>query len=305
MSTSTAKHNSYLVENWDTETLINFLKEQNLKLNDKKHYDILSKQEVDGQIFLELTKEKLLASPYNFPGEPAIKLAKEIKALKKKPNCAFSSYLSLSEVLAEYGYDSDGIDSILLFSLPTYEIQDDNKVFKRCMKEILGRLRFYGILQPDSLEAIRNEYVMALLHASIHIIMDITNKELSIKPQYGIVGEESRDQVNAIKEAEELICIMEDKQHKVPIGFAQNIKQLESTCETNKKKRKHGDNDFDYLYGIVTTGRDWHFLLYSPGKISKASDTARDWNRLIENRQNIVKSIPRIDSEKFFTYYPT
>ncbi|GES82758.1 hypothetical protein GLOIN_2v1582864 [Rhizophagus clarus] len=65
---------------------------------------------------------------------------------------------------------------------------------------------------------------------------------------------------------------MEDKQHKVPIGFAQNIKQLESTCEMNKKKRKRGDNDFDYLYGIVTTGRDWHFLLYSPRKISKVSD---------------------------------
>uniref|UniRef100_U9SU63 Uncharacterized protein n=1 Tax=Rhizophagus irregularis (strain DAOM 181602 / DAOM 197198 / MUCL 43194) TaxID=747089 RepID=U9SU63_RHIID len=30
-------------------------------------------------------------------------------------------------------------------------------------------------------------------------------------------------------EAEDLICITEDKQHKVPVGFAQNIKQLEST----------------------------------------------------------------------------
>jgi len=34
MSTSTAEHNSYLVENWDMETLIDFLKEQNLKLDD-------------------------------------------------------------------------------------------------------------------------------------------------------------------------------------------------------------------------------------------------------------------------------
>ena len=42
----------------------------------------------------------------------------------------------------------------------------------------------------------------------------------------------------------------------------------------NKSKRKQDDDDFDYLYGIVTTGQDWHFLLYSPGKISKASDTA-------------------------------
>ncbi|GET55020.1 hypothetical protein GLOIN_2v1695250 [Rhizophagus irregularis DAOM 181602=DAOM 197198] len=95
--------------------------------------------------------------------------------------------------------------------------------------------------------------------------MDITNKDLSMRPQYGIVGEESRDRVDyAIKEAEDLICITEDRQHKVPLGFAQNIKQLQSACETNKRKRKRGDDDFDYLYGIITTGRDWHFLLYSP-----------------------------------------
>ncbi|CAG8738330.1 2904_t:CDS:1, partial [Funneliformis caledonium] len=43
-------------------TLIDYLKEQNLKLNDKKHYDILRK----------------------LPGRPIIKLAKEIKALKEK-----------------------------------------------------------------------------------------------------------------------------------------------------------------------------------------------------------------------------
>ncbi|PKK59734.1 hypothetical protein RhiirC2_820298 [Rhizophagus irregularis] len=121
----------------------------------------------------------------------------------------------------------------------------------------------------------RNEYVVVLLHAGIHIVIDTTNKDLSMKPQYGIIGEENRGQVDyAIKEAEDLICITEDKQYKVSLGFAQNIKQLQSACETNKRKRKRGEEDFDYLYGIVITGRDWHFLLYSPGKISKASDTA-------------------------------
>lgn len=29
---------------------------------------------------------------------------------------------------------------------------------------------------------------------------------------------------------------------------------------------------FDYLHGIVITARDWHFLLYSPGEISQASE---------------------------------
>lgn len=51
-----------------------------------------------------------------------------------------------------------------------------------------------------------------------------------------------------------ILPVTKDKQHKVPIGFAQNIKQLKCACETNKRKRKQGDDDFDYLYGIVGTG---------------------------------------------------
>jgi hypothetical protein len=57
------------------------------------------------------------------------------------------------------------------------------------MEEILGRLRSYET--SDSLEAMRNEYVVALLHASI---MDITRSSV------WIVGEESRGRVDyAIK----------------------------------------------------------------------------------------------------------
>lgn len=76
------------------------------------------------------------------------------------------------------------------------------------------------------------------------------------------------------QEAENLICVTEDKvQRSILEGFAQNIKQLESSYETNKRKRKRdGDDDFDYLYGIITSARDWHFLLYSPGEISQASE---------------------------------
>ena len=54
-------------------------------------------------------------------------------------------------------------------------------------------------------------------------------------------------------------------------GFAQNIKQLESSFQTNKRKRKRDEDYFDYLYGVVTSARDWHFLLYSPGEILQAS----------------------------------
>ena len=44
------------------------------------------------------------------------------------------------------------------------------------------------------------------------------------------------------------------------------------TKRTRKNENGVDDDDFDYLYGIVTSARDWHFLLYSPGEISQASE---------------------------------
>ena len=83
MSTSTAEHDSYLVENWDTETLIDFLKEQNLKLDDDD-LGILRNEKITGQTFLGLTKEELQGIGLKLG--PVKALLDEIKALKEKPS---------------------------------------------------------------------------------------------------------------------------------------------------------------------------------------------------------------------------
>ncbi|PKY45850.1 hypothetical protein RhiirA4_542898 [Rhizophagus irregularis] len=253
-----------LVENWDTESLIDFLKEQNLKL-EKKHFDILRKEEITGLSFLDLSEEKFRS--VGFALGPATLLAKEVQTLKEKPKRAFSSYLSLKEVLAKYNLVSEGI--IPLFIPQTYEIKEDNKHFVLCMTDINLRLQSYGTLVMTSLESMRNEYVSTILHTALRIAEDTTNKKFSMKPEYEITGDESAD--GSIMQSS-LIYVTEDKvQQKLTEGFAQNIKQLESSYETNKRKRKRGDDYFDYLYGIVTSARDWHFLLYSPGEILQAS----------------------------------
>jgi hypothetical protein len=64
-----------------------------------------------------MTEEKLRNG---FKGGPATLLAKDAQTLKEKPKRPFSSYLSLSEVLAEY--DSDDIDFIPLFEPQIHEI---------------------------------------------------------------------------------------------------------------------------------------------------------------------------------------
>ena len=65
------------------------------------------------------------------------------------------------------------------------------------MEEILVRLRDYGTLVPDSSEAMCNEYIVAILHASLHIARDITKKKLNMKPQCEII-EESTGKVDYV-----------------------------------------------------------------------------------------------------------
>ncbi|GES78733.1 hypothetical protein GLOIN_2v1727104 [Rhizophagus clarus] len=62
------------------------------------------------------------------------------------------------------------------------------------------RLKNYGTLVVDSLEAMRNEYVVAILHTAINVTRDATGDELSMRPEYEVIGDESTGRVDfAIK----------------------------------------------------------------------------------------------------------
>ncbi|CAG8737179.1 9386_t:CDS:2, partial [Acaulospora morrowiae] len=103
------------------------------------------------------------------------------------------------------------------------------------LKEVLEKFDF----NSDGIEAISlfelpvseiqedkrfmHKYVVALLHSALHI------------------------------DLEDILCITEGKQHK-------NVKKLESSIKTNIRKREQEEEDFYYVYSIVTTGRGWHFL---------------------------------------------
>ncbi|CAG8763120.1 6895_t:CDS:2, partial [Ambispora leptoticha] len=99
--------------------------------------------------------------------------------------------------------------AIPLFSPPIpHSIQDDDVYFEECITEINKRLRDYGTLYPDSLEAMRNEYVVAILHTALHIFRDETKKEFSMRLQQEIIGEESSGRVDyAIKASESAYTI--------------------------------------------------------------------------------------------------
>ncbi|GES90313.1 hypothetical protein GLOIN_2v1587390 [Rhizophagus clarus] len=227
------------IKKYDTEGLISFLQERDLGL-DLDDENIIRKEKITGRDFLKTTKDEFRSIGLAFG--PSSRLAEFSKECKEKKLRSLSSYRSLKKVLTKYGIDSNGRDYPTIY-LKTRKIQDDDKYFKHCMENILFRMKHYGSLVVDSLESMRNEYVSCILHTSLHIAGDVTNKEFSMRPEFEIIGEESSGRVDyAIKEAENLICVTEDKVQR-------------------------GGNVWhcDHRQGLA-------FLLNSPGEISQASE---------------------------------
>ncbi|PKC04053.1 hypothetical protein RhiirA5_422817 [Rhizophagus irregularis] len=205
--------------------------------------EIIRKQRVNGRTFFKITKDELERHGMKLgPATTLVEFAKECKERKLR---AFSSYKTkkdLSEVLRKYGIDGNGIGAISQFPPKTYSLENEDKELKQCIRELKRRLSNMGSVVADSNEAMR------------------------------FIGEESTSHVDyAIKALEELICITEGKSYQVNISFAQNLIQCESALQVNKKKRKTLEDNFDYIYGIVTTATEWYFILYTTGKISCTS----------------------------------
>ncbi|RHZ87612.1 hypothetical protein Glove_33g68 [Diversispora epigaea] len=85
------------------------------------------------------------------------------------------------------------------------------------------------------------------------------------------------------------MCIAESKPRNVEIGYLQNIMQLESAYHINKKKRTADQafrsDDYDYLYGIVSTATEWHFIVFATDGLYCISKS--------EYRINLSKEIKR------------
>ncbi|RHZ44027.1 hypothetical protein Glove_772g21 [Diversispora epigaea] len=242
-----------VIKDYDTEELIDYLDRNNLKLI-KADFDIFRRERITGHDFLKTTKEEFCS--YGLKAGPAKRLADFVEGLNETKLQCFSSYNSL-----------DKLKTLLRkYKVNVYEeIGDDDKTLKRCMKEIILRLSNLETIQDSTNEATRCVFITSILNASIAITRKLTNNEkIYIAYQDDVSGEDSSGCVDySIKGYEDLICIAKGKPRNVEIGYFQNIKQLESASHMNKKKRTADQafqNDKDYLYGIVSTATEWHFI---------------------------------------------
>ena len=142
-------------------------------------------------------------------------------------------------------------------------------------------------------EAVCCEYISPILYASIYKSL---RKELPWTPSSKLQAKQVDYTIKKVIDVvNELIAISEGKQKDLVSGFMQNIMQLESSHHTNTRKGKASvafNDEFNYLYGIVTTGRafrslcdffinclyiltraflclasDWYFLMYTLERI--------------------------------------
>ncbi|CAG8565057.1 25875_t:CDS:1, partial [Gigaspora rosea] len=246
------------IKEYDTEQLVAYLKSvKTLKL-DEDDLSILRNEEYTGGNFLKITREELRVAGMRLG--PSTLLAEFAKTCSEKPERQnYSSIRSLKDVLKDYNIYSDDISEISRFEPQIHDFRDDNEYFQNCISNILIRIKSYGYLYVNSNEKIQREYVSTILHAALRIAEAGSDKKFKMDVEYEVNGKKYYGLTDyAITESKfgNLICtcITEDSKidRSIQEGIAQNIRQLESSHDVNKKKRKRGeDGEFDYLYGII------------------------------------------------------
>ncbi|UZO04616.1 uncharacterized protein OCT59_024991 [Rhizophagus irregularis] len=161
------------------------------------------------------------------------------------------------------------------------EVPDKSKTSDKLEKFLAGGDIILNCFIPEPVEIDDEDEELEQCITEIKRRMGIIGSATGRNEAFEVVGEEASGRVDyAIKKVidvvnEELIAITEGKQKDLVAGFMQNIMQLESSHHTNTRKRKASvafDDEFDYLYGIVTTASDWYFLMYTPERIYCSKD---------------------------------
>ncbi|CAG8500255.1 14727_t:CDS:2 [Cetraspora pellucida] len=159
-----------------------------------------------------------------------------------KPFSSYTSKDDMKYVLSKYGITD-------LYKMPCFkpemvEIEDDDINLQRCLDYIKIMIDNMGPLIGRK-EAVHSRYIDIILQNSLHIAKQITKKQISLDPEFEIIGiEASCDADYAFRMSktnsgsEELVCITEAKRFTEEIGIVQNIVQLESAFYSNKKTKK-------------------------------------------------------------------
>ncbi|CAG8444099.1 6082_t:CDS:2 [Gigaspora rosea] len=158
--------------------------------------------------------------------------------------------------------------------------------------------KLLGITQVDDIVSNIKSEAVKKFNENIIKVEQRTNNSSEPVAIIANLSQESRSQINEV-EIFSNVKSGTDKKFDNYIFKTQNIRQLESSYETNKKKRKAsnmlGDNDdFDYFSGsnIIIAKLSQEFIeLYIKDMVTNSDDTANDVNSWLKNNNENSKKI--------------
>ncbi|RIA96778.1 hypothetical protein C1645_814980 [Glomus cerebriforme] len=195
-------------------------------------------EEISTRIISNMVKNFNTEELIDYLGRKNLKLDKnDIKILHKK-KIASSDFLELTEEkFCSISFALGPATRLTKFIEIFEEINDDDMMLNHCMKNIILKLLNVKTM-TDANEVTYCEFISIILHASIAITKKLTSQDIFIVLKKDISGEDATGRVDyLIKSLKDLLCITEEKPHNIKIGYTQNLAQLKSAFQTNKKKR--------------------------------------------------------------------
>jgi len=176
-----------------------------------------------------------------------------------------AKFCKLNTVLAKLGVPSVSVlHNLPTFTQPSVETLDDRDktLINHLKKEIVLR---WSVLKPmyQYHEAMR-EFISPFL---ISVINSFNEPALKLLPQRRIDGSIGKGPVDyTIEYKGKVICVTEGKVTEFVQGISMNLAQLNSAAEENTRNRKlpedTDEQEREALYGIVSTGDVWRFLMF-------------------------------------------
>ena len=109
-------------------------------------------------------------------------------------------------------------------------------------------------------EAVAREFISEVLLAAVAL------SDTFLDAEYSITGNENQGCVDysIFNLDEELLCVAEAKQTALNAGIAMNIMQCQAALQearTRKRKYSNDEEEFNYIFGITTTGSVWKYIM--------------------------------------------